>query len=67
MSFSSRVDIDIFPGIIGHVFSPSLHYRARPNPKLTWEVNHSINPGDAEAAQCVLSMNFTKYTEKHFF
>ena len=75
MSFSRQVDIDIIPGIIVHVFSREsanlillLHYRARPNPKLTREANRSINPGDAEAAQSILlSMHFTKYTEEHNF
>ena len=32
-----------------------VHYRARPNHKLTRETNRSINPGVAEAAQSILS------------
>ena len=60
MSFSRHVDIiRRFPGnhrtrISAGNLIPLLHYRARSNPKLTWEANRSINAGDAEAAQRLL-------------
>ena len=61
VSFSRLVDIDISPGISGRVFPREsvLHYRTRPNPKLTREGNRSVNPGDAEGG--------AKYTEQHNF
>ena len=74
MSFSLQVHIDIFPESSDTYFPrkstdliPLLHYQAWPNPKLTREANRNINPVDAEAAQKILSMDFTKYTEEHNF
>ena len=62
MSFLRPVENDIFRELSDTYFPgesailiPLLHYRAIPNPKLTREANRTINPGEAEAAQSILT------------